>query len=233
MTVSSDHTVPVEAIVIASGGLDSTTLIYHLLACGSRVRLLSFDYGQRHRRELDAARGIAASLRIPFQLVDLRTVGALLSGCALTDLDVDVPDGYYTDKSMRLTVVPNRNSLMLDVAVAVAATLGCDAVAFGAHGGDHLVYPDCRPEFLEAFTASAKLANQGFLPDDFCVVAPFLRWSKADVVRLGATYHVPFELTWSCYKGGAMQCGTCGTCTERREAFRNSQIPDPTTYLVA
>jgi 7-cyano-7-deazaguanine synthase len=127
MTVSLETRPPSATIVIASGGLDSTTLIYHLQAHGSRVRLLPFDYGQLHRRELDCARHIATVLQVPHHVVDLRGVGVLLSGSAFTDRAAAVPDGHYTDESMRATVVPNRNALMLDVAVAVAVTAGCDA----------------------------------------------------------------------------------------------------------
>jgi 7-cyano-7-deazaguanine synthase len=183
MTVSLDTGPSAATIVIASGGLDSTTLIYHLQAHGSRVRLLSFDYGQLHRRELDCARQIAGILQVSHDVVDLRPVGALLSGSALTDPAVAVPDGHYTDESMRATVVPNRNALMLDVAVAVAVTAGCDAVAFGAHGGDHAIYPDCRPEFVAAFTASARLANEGFLASGFRVLAQFLAAAAGAVIR--------------------------------------------------
>lgn len=230
LPASLSHPVPESAVVLASGGLDSTTLLYHLRASGSRVRLLSFDYGQRHRRELDAAAHLADALDLAHHIVDLRPVGALLTGSALTEPDIEVPDGHYTDASMRVTVVPNRNALMLDVAVAAAVTHGCDAVAFGAHGGDHAIYPDCRPEFVAAFTASARLANHGFLPEAFSVYAPFLALTKADVVRLGASHRVPFGLTWSCYRGAARHCGTCGTCTERREAFRVARVADPTAY---
>lgn len=233
MTFSRDIDRPADAVVIVSGGLDSATLVYHLRAQGCRVRMLSFDYGQRHRRELDCARQTAQDLRLSHQVVDLRPVGALLTGSALTDAAVTVPDGHYTDASMRVTVVPNRNALMLDIAVAVAVTAGCGAVAFGGHGGDHPVYPDCRPEFVQAFTTSARLANAGFLPAGFRVLAPFLGLSKAGIVRLGVSYGVPFERTWSCYNGGAQHCGTCGTCTERREAFRLAQVADPTPYEVA
>ena len=141
-----------------------------------------------------------------------------------------MPDGHYTDKSMRATVVPNRNALMLDVAVAVAASTGCAGVAFGAHGGDHAIYPDCRPEFIAAFESAAKLANAGFVADGFRVWAPFLELSKSDIVRLGAGYGVPFDRTWSCYRGGELHCGSCGTCTERREAFTVAGVPDPTAY---
>lgn len=233
MTLSPESHPPAAAVVIISGGLDSTTLVYHLRAQGSDVRMLSFDYGQRHGRELNCARQIAQDLQLCHHVVDLRAVGALLGGSALTDPGMAVPDGHYTDESMRATVVPNRNALMLDIAVAVAVTAGSDAVAFGAHGGDHVIYPDCRAEFVHAFTASARLANDGFLPPGFRVLAPFLHLTKADIVQLGSRYGVPFERTWSCYRGGARHCGRCGTCTERREAFQLAQVPDPTAYEAA
>jgi 7-cyano-7-deazaguanine synthase len=217
-------------VALASGGLDSTTLAYHLKDMGVKVRLLSFDYGQRHARELECARLMADELRVPHDVADLRSVGGMLRGSALTDSGVPVPDGHYAAQSMRATVVPNRNAVMLDIAVAVAIANGCAAVAFGAHGGDHAIYPDCRPAFVAAFTASAALANEGFLPDGFQVAAPFLGCDKAEVVRLGSQLGVPFALTWSCYKGGAVHCGTCGTCTERREAFQLAGVADPTSY---
>lgn len=223
---------PAYVVVLASGGLDSTTLAYCLRDRGAKVRLLSFDYGQRHARELDCARRLASGLGVPHDVADLRSVGSLLRGSALTDPLVPVPDGHYAAESMRTTVVPNRNAVMLDIAVAVAIANGCDAVAFGAHGGDHAVYPDCRPAFVTAFTASVMLANQGSLPVGFQVVAPFLDCDKAGIVRVGERLGVPFAATWSCYQGGAVHCGTCGTCTERREAFRLAGVSDPTRYAV-
>jgi 7-cyano-7-deazaguanine synthase len=221
---------PAYVVVLASGGLDSTTLAYRLRDMGAKARLLSFDYGQRHARELECARQLADGLGVPHDVADLRSVGGLLRGSSLTDLRVPVPDGHYAAESMRATVVPNRNAVMLDIAVAVAIANGCDAVAFGAHGGDHAIYPDCRPEFVTAFGASTMLANEGFLPDGFQVVAPFLDRGKAEIVRMGHELEVPFAATWSCYKGGAVHCGTCGTCTERREAFQLAGVADPTPY---
>jgi 7-cyano-7-deazaguanine synthase len=192
--------------------------------------LLSFDYGQRHRVELQYAARIAGLLRSPHEVVDVSGLGRLLTGSALTDTGVAVPDGYYTDESMRATVVPNRNAIMLDVAVAVAVARGVDAVAFGAHAGDHAIYPDCRREFVDSFARSARVANAGLLVDGFEVLAPLLGFSKAEIVRLGEALGVPFERTWSCYRGEAVQCGTCGTCTERREAFEQAGVADPTVY---
>ena len=233
MTTTQTNGLPASAVAIVSGGLDSVTLAYHLVAQGTEVRMLSFDYGQSHRRELGCARKAARDLGAWHRVLDLSQVGALLVGSALTDLSVPVPDGHYTDESMRATVVPNRNALMLDVAVAVAASTGCAGVAFGAHGGDHAIYPDCRPEFVAAFESAARLANAGFVPDEFRVWAPFLELSKSDIVRLGAGYGVPFDRTWSCYRGGELHCGSCGTCTERREAFTVAGVPDPTAYAAA
>jgi 7-cyano-7-deazaguanine synthase len=217
-------------ILLASGGIDSTTLIYDLRSVGADVTLVSCDYGQRHRRELAAVAAVASELGLRRHLVDLSSVGALLSGGALTDATVEVPDGYYTDESMRITVVPNRNALMLDVAVAVAVVAKADAVAFAPHAGDHVVYPDCRPGFVEAFGRSARAANEGYLPDGFAVLAPYLEWTKTDIIRRGADLGVPFGLTWSCYRGGEVHCGACGTCVERREAFQRAGVPDLTLY---
>ncbi|CCH17781.1 7-cyano-7-deazaguanine synthase [Micromonospora lupini str. Lupac 08] len=225
--------VPAHVVVIVSGGMDSTVLAYALQQGGSTVTLLSCDYGQRHRRELDYAARTAEALHAPHVVVDLTGIVGVLTGSALTDAQVDVPDGHYTDGSMRATVVPNRNAIMLDVAVARAVSGGADAVAFGAHAGDHPIYPDCRPAFLAAYESTVRLANEGFLPAGFRVVAPFIECSKADIARLGDTIGVRFADTWSCYKGGERHCGTCGTCVERREAFAMAGVTDPTEYATA
>lgn len=232
-TAQAEHRHPEHVVVIASGGLDSTVLAYWLAARHSRLTLLSFDYGQRHRIELDHAAEIARLLDSPHRIIDLTSLGALLTGCALTDTSVAVPDGHYTDESMAATVVPNRNAIMLDIAVSVASAVRADAVAFGAHAGDHAIYPDCRPEFVERFARSVQAANEGLLVPEFQVLAPFLTLSKTDVVRLGEALEVPFARTWSCYRGQDVHCGTCGTCTERREAFRGNDIIDPTVYRAA
>lgn len=227
---SPAHRHPRHAIVIASGGLDSTVLAYWLAQRGAELTLLSFDYGQRHRVELEYAAEIARLLDCPHEIVDLAMLGRLLNGSALTDADVPVPDGHYTDESMRATIVPNRNAIMLDIAVSLAVVRNADVVAFGAHAGDHAVYPDCRPEFVKRYAWSARVANDGLLNDDFEILAPFITQSKTDIVRIGAAFRVPFEKTWSCYRGGTTHCGMCGTCTERKEAFQQNGIPDPTNY---
>jgi 7-cyano-7-deazaguanine synthase len=221
---------PAHVVLILSGGLDSTVLGYRLCAGGARLSMLSFDYGQRHRRELEYARRTAARLAAAHRVVDLSAVTGLLAGSALTDEAVEVPDGHYADSAMRATVVPNRNAIMLDVAVAAAIAVRADAVAFGAHAGDHPVYPDCRPAFLDAYRRMVLVANAGFLPAKFTVLAPFIGAAKADIVSLGAALGVPFAETWSCYRGGETHCGRCGTCLERREAFDVAGVADPTGY---
>lgn len=237
MTQTTHRDVPVmaaeHAVVIVSGGMDSTVLAYLLSRSSATVNLLSFNYGQRHRTELDYARRTAQALGAPHHVVDLTSLTGLLSGSALTDESMAVPDGHYTDASMRATVVPNRNAIMLDIAVAQAVSLGADAVVFGAHAGDHPIYPDCRPAFLRAFQTTALLANEGFAHPGLQVTAPFIALSKAEIAGIGAQLGVPFADTWSCYKGGVVHCGTCGTCVERREAFGVAGVPDPTVYADA
>ncbi|MBZ9909527.1 MULTISPECIES: 7-cyano-7-deazaguanine synthase QueC [Mesorhizobium] len=215
------------ALVICSGGLDSVSLAHKVATEQKLIGLLSFDYGQRHKKELGFAAICAKRLGVPHQIVDIRDVGRNLSGSALTD-NVDVPDGHYAEDSMRITVVPNRNAIMLAIAFGVAAAQKADAVATAVHGGDHFIYPDCRPAFIDAFQTMQNHALAGYA--DIRLYAPYVNMSKADIVSEGAKYATPFEATWSCYKGGARHCGRCGTCVERREAFDLAGITDPTDY---
>lgn len=213
-------------VALYSGGLDSTTLLYDLRAQGHTLHALGIDYGQRHARELAAAERGAADLGVPYQAVSLRGLLPLLAGSSQTDPAIPVPHGHYADPTMRATVVPNRNLLLLSVAAAGAISLGADAVAYAAHAGDHPVYPDCRPAFVEA--ARAVLALVHYTP--VALLAPYLGLTKADLVRRGTDLGVPYADTWSCYEGGALHCGRCGTCVERREAFVLAGRSDPTVY---
>lgn len=215
-----------KSVLIYSGGLDSTVLLYHLRAEGHEARCLSIDYGQRHRRELECAAGICAALGLEHRVADLRGIAPLLAGSALTSAEVEVPEGHYAAENMKLTVVPNRNMLMLSLAIAWAVSTKSDAVAYAAHGGDHVIYPDCRPEFIEAMRAAAGLCDWHRVE----VLAPFQRMTKGEIARLGAGLGVPFDQTWSCYKGLEKHCGRCGACNERREAFEHAGVPDPTEY---
>ncbi|MCZ4354025.1 7-cyano-7-deazaguanine synthase QueC [Roseovarius aestuarii] len=216
-----------KTIVICSGGLDSVSLAHMVAQEHQLTRLVSFDYGQRHRKELDYAAMCAKRLDAPHDIIDLRGVGAALTGSALTD-DIDVPDGHYEEESMRVTVVPNRNAIMLAVAFGVAAANDDQAVATAVHGGDHFIYPDCRPSFIESFEAMQKAALNGYA--DVSLYTPFVHRTKADIVTAGAAHNTPFAQTWSCYKGGDAHCGRCGTCVERREAFHLAGVTDPTVY---
>lgn len=216
--------------VICSGGLDSVTLAHKVAAEHTLSGLISFDYGQRHKKELGFAASCAKRLGAPHILLDISVIGAQLSGSALTD-DVTVPDGHYAEKTMKITVVPNRNAIMLSIAYGIAAARGGQAVATAVHGGDHFIYPDCRPDFIHAFEAM-----QNFALEDVAQVSlytPFLDKTKADIAAEGARLGVPFAETWSCYKGGDVHCGRCGTCVERREAFDLAGVADPTVYADA
>ena len=214
-----------KVVLIYSGGLDSTVLLYYLREQGHELRCLGINYGQRHQRELRAAEAMCREADVAYRLADLSGIQPLLGRSALTG-DIDVPEGRYTNEKMRLTVVPNRNMIMLSIAIGWAVSLKFDDVAYAAHAGDHPVYPDCRPEFTEAMGRAAARCDW----HQVSLLTPFIDKAKTDIVRIGAELHVPFERTWSCYKGGEVHCGKCGTCVERREAFEKAGIDDPTRY---
>lgn len=216
----------VKDVIILSGGMDSTTLVYDLLSKGSEVALLSFNYGQRHRKELDFARRTASKLGLEHMVVDVTSINQLLQGSSLTSDNIAVPEGHYAEASMKSTVVPNRNMIMLSLATGYAVSKGFDRVAFAAHGGDHTIYPDCRAEFVHKLSDVTRIAN--WQPVE--VVAPYIHRTKADIASIGDKLNVPWEDTWSCYKGGEHHCGKCGTCTERIEAFSLAGVKDPTKY---
>jgi 7-cyano-7-deazaguanine synthase len=186
---------------------------------------LVIDYGQRHRREVDAAVRVCGE-RIPFRILACPQLRDVLGrGCLTTD--APVPLGHYQDTTMRETVVPNRNMIFLSIAVGHAIACGGTAVAYAAHAGDHAIYPDCTEPFVRTLNAAITAGNWPPTPQ---IRAPFLEWTKADIVRLGAELAVPFEETWTCYQGAEVHCGACGSCMERREAFAGAGVPDPTQY---
>jgi 7-cyano-7-deazaguanine synthase len=216
-----------KTLVICSGGLDSVTLAHKVAIEHELIGLVSFDYGQRHRKEIDFAEKCADRLGTEHLLIDISPIGAMLTGSALTD-DISVPDGHYAEETMKITVVPNRNAIMLAIAYGIAAARDAEAVAAAMHGGDHFIYPDCRPAFIEAFQAMQQFALEGLA--EIKLYTPFATGSKADIVAAGNALGVPFAETWSCYKGGAHHCGRCGTCVERQEAFAIACVTDPTEY---
>lgn len=213
-------------LVLFSGGLDSATLLAETAKNGTAVLALTVDYGQRHRRELDSARAIATYYSIDHLVLDLSSWGRLLTGSALTDSRVAVPHGHYAHESMKATVVPNRNATMLSAAAGVAQARGCDRVLTAVHFGDHPIYPDCRPQFIRALARATELATDGAVTID----APYVGTLKTDIARTTGKLGLPVGLTWSCYEGGDLHCGRCGTCIERIEALHDAGVPDPTIY---
>lgn len=226
-------------VAIVSGGLDSTTLLYDVVDQyeGKRVHALSFDYGQKHVVELDYAKRSCEKLGVRHDIVDLSGITDLISNSSLTS-DQEVPEGHYAEDNMKQTVVPNRNMIMLSIAAGVAVNENANFLAIGVHAGDHFVYPDCRPAFIMSLDYVIKLANQGFGPFEYWepghaqmrswIYAPYLNKSKADIAYKALELGVPLEETWSCYKGGDIHCGKCGTCVERLEAIHEASV----RYLV-
>jgi 7-cyano-7-deazaguanine synthase len=218
-----------KTVIIYSGGLDSTTLLYSLKAQGRDIKALGINYGQRHSNELVAAKNICDRLGVEYRVADLSSIKPLLAGSSQTDSTVEVPEGHYAAENMKLTVVPNRNMIMLAVAGAWAISSKADTIAYAAHAGDHTIYPDCREEFVDNLNKALGLADW----HSVTIERPFIHLTKGQVVKLGADLKVPYEMTWSCYKGGDTQCGACGTCVERREAFVEAGVTDPTQYKIS
>ena len=214
-----------KTVVVLSGGMDSATLLYHLHDAGHELKALSIHYGQRHARELESAAALGARLGVEHRIADLRPITPLLGDNSLSG-SLDVPEGHYQQESMKLTVVPNRNMLLLSVAIAWAVGLKFDHVAYGAHSGDHAIYPDCRPAFAAAMDEAARLCDW----HPITLLRPFVEMDKGDIALRGHQLGVPYELTWTCYKGGVRHCGKCGACHERREAFARHGFVDPVEY---
>jgi 7-cyano-7-deazaguanine synthase len=217
-------------VLTVSGGMDSATLVHLCKANGGRPLLLTFDYGQRHKKEIDYAQRLAADVGADFERIDVSGVNKILGGSALTSDDIDVPEGHYAADNMSITVVPNRNAIMLTIAYGAAVSFRAQAVGTAMHKGDHAVYPDCRPEFVRTLRTMQEVAVEGHGHPDLTLWTPFINNTKAEIASLGLDLGVDFSQTWSCYKGGEKHCGKCGTCVERREAFDLINQPDPTEY---
>lgn len=220
------HSPDPATVVIYSGGMDSFTVLHRALREGLDVHALSFDYGQRHRRELEVAARVCRELGVPHQVVDITAIHGLIDASALTDERRAMPEGDYAEDTLTATVVPNRNMVLLSLAIAKAVNVGAGRVDYGAHGGDHVLYPDCRPAFVEAMNAVAGIAN--FAP--VTIHAPYLRSSKAEILAEGLAMGLDYADTWTCYRGEALACGRCGSCRERLAAFATNGAPDPLGY---
>ncbi len=212
-----------KAVLILSGGVDSTTLLYKLQHDGFEVEALTFNYAQRHKKEIHCAAKIAARLGVPHRIVDLSGLAGLLGDSALLG-GKEVPSCHYTEEAAKQTVVPNRNMIMLSVAAGYAEAREIPEVYYAAHKNDSTIYPDCRSEFIDALRPALRLAT-AWHPVE--LKAPFAFMSKADIVSLGLALGVPYELTWSCYRGGEKPCRSCPTCIEREEAFALNGRADP------
>ncbi|MEO9275359.1 7-cyano-7-deazaguanine synthase QueC [Marinomonas sp. 5E14-1] len=214
-----------KAIVVYSGGMDSFTVLNTAIQRGLDVYALSFNYGQKHNKELEVAALVCKELSIPHKVVDITAINSLMSNSSLTG-DADIPEGHYEDENMKSTVVPNRNMVLLSMAIAYAVSLEADKVYYGAHSGDHHIYPDCRPEFVEAMNAVSKIANYQSVE----IVTPFLYSSKGEILKAGLDMQLDYGKTWTCYNGREKSCGKCGACYERLEAFTEQNTADPLDY---
>ncbi len=212
-----------KTIFILSGGLDSATALYTVRQEHEVVEALTFDYGQRHRREIASAQKICETVGLKHRVVDVRNLQELLPGSSLTSSDIATPHGHYEDENMKQTIVPNRNAIFLNIAAGYAISQKIFAIGLWVHAGDHFIYPDCRPEFIASQEKTLSLAND----IAFHLLAPFLHLSKTEIVKKGIALGVPFELTWTCYEGGQRACGKCGACIERIGAFRDNGLRDP------
>ena len=208
-----------------SGGMDSFTVLHHAIRSGAEVFAISFNYGQKHSKELAVAQKVCKDLSISHKEIDINSISTLMAGSSLTS-DIDIPEGHYEDDNMKSTVVPNRNMVLLSMAIAYAVSLEAHAVYYGAHSGDHHIYPDCRPEFVHAMNVVSKIAN--YHPVE--IVTPYLKNTKSEILKSGLAMGLNYADTWTCYNGRHKACGRCGSCIERLEAFAEQGKNDPIDY---
>jgi 7-cyano-7-deazaguanine synthase len=213
-------------VVLCSGGMDSVTALYHAHREHQVSAALSFDYGAKHnRREIPFAAEHAARLGTRHETITLDFINRLFASNLLQS-GGEIPEGHYEAESMKQTVVPFRNAILLSIACGFAESIGASGVVIAAHGGDHAIYPDCREDFMRAMGEAMRLGTYAGVS----LLRPFIALNKAQIAAEGLRLGVDFAHTWSCYKGGAVHCGKCGTCVERREAFAQAGIVDPTRY---
>lgn len=212
------------SVIIVSGGMDSITLLYDHkdeIALG-----ISFDYGSNHNaREIPFAKMHCERLGIKHITINLDFMHQYFKSSLLDGADA-IPEGHYANDNMKSTVVPFRNGIMLSIAIGIAESNNLDQVFIANHGGDHTIYPDCRPEFIKAIDSAANAGTY----NNVKVIAPYTQITKSDIARIGKKLGIDYTETWSCYKGGEIHCGKCGTCVERKEALAEAGIEDCTIY---
>tara|TARA_R100000656_G_scaffold25024_1_gene21908 strand:+ start:255 stop:914 length:660 start_codon:yes stop_codon:yes gene_type:complete len=212
-------------IVIYSGGMDSFTLLNSVIDEGYNASAITFDYGQKHKKEIELAKRFCEGENIEHQVININEVKNLLSGSALID-KTPVPHGHYQDIKMKATVVPNRNMVFLSLATAYAISSGTNSIFFGVHSGDYDIYYDCRPEFVEKMNEINKLIHDTAVQ----IKTPFIKLNKGNILKKGIELNLDYSLTWTCYEGGDKSCGKCGACVERLEAFSVNLKEDPLEY---
>jgi 7-cyano-7-deazaguanine synthase len=216
-----------KVVVLLSGGMDSVTAFYQALQVHEVIAALSFDYGAKHHaKELPMAAWHCAQAAISHHIAKLDFIAQEFHSDLLNNGGT-IPDGHYEEESMKRTVVPFRNGIMLAIAAGFAESHGAEGIVIAAHAGDHAIYPDCREEFLAPMGRAIEEGTYARIQ----LLRPFVFLDKAGIARQGAELGVDFAHTWSCYKGGEIHCGSCGTCVERREAFMLAGVADPTIYV--
>ena len=215
-----------KTLVLLSGGMDSVTALHWAAREHEVVGTVSFDYGSKHNaKEIPMAAWHAAQIGVKHEVITLDFVNRLFASDLLQS-GGDIPEGHYADENMKRTVVPFRNGIMLAIACGLAESCGADALVIAAHSGDHAIYPDCREPFMQAMADAMKHGTYAGIE----LLRPFIDCDKTEIVRRGAALGIDYAHTWSCYKGGDIHCGKCGTCVERREAFSQAGVADPTVY---
>jgi 7-cyano-7-deazaguanine synthase len=214
-----------KSVIIVSGGMDSITLLHDIHSQGEELHAISFDYNQRHQKEIRFAKLNCEKLNIPHKIISLSILNDIAPS-SLTRIEPQIPEGQYDGENMKQTVVPNRNMVMLSLAASYAIGIGATKLYYGAHSGDHTIYPDCRPEFVEAISKTLFLCD--WHPIELKV--PYLHGNKTTILKRGLELGVDYSQTWTCYNGREMACGKCGSCDERLAAFRELGIKDPLEY---
>ena len=216
-----------KVVVLLSGGMDSVSALYESCARHEVIGTLSFHYGSKHNdREIPFAVAHSKNLGVPHRVIRLDFIGETFKS-DLLKTGGEIPKGHYEEKTMKATVVPFRNGIMLSIAAGFAESRGADGLVIAAHSGDHAIYPDCREEFMRAMGEAIRLGTYAVIE----LVRPFISMKKSEIARRGSELGIDFAETWSCYVGGEIHCGECGTCVERREAFLLAGLADPTRYL--
>ncbi len=214
-----------KAVVIFSGGMDSFTLLNKVIKEGFEVYALTFDYGQKQVKEVHIAKTVCEGLSVPHKVLDISAINQLMQSSSLIGND-NVPEGHYESEQMKSTVVPNRNMILLSLAIAYAVDIKAGKVYYGAHSGDHAIYPDCRPEFVHKMNDVAGIANY----EHVSIETPYLNATKGEILKDGINMGLSYENTWTCYNGREKACGKCGACVERLEAFADNNATDPVEY---